>query len=298
MKLGTLFHGFGGFDIGAKIAGLSPAWGIELDDRIAEVARQNGMPVFTADANAVNAVDYEDVGWIHASPPCPNFSVAKTAAAEGKSDIALARSITRFLSVHEPKVFTLGNVTPYRHSESFRIICRELTRLGYFWDVLVLCASDFGVPQTRLRIILCAKRGEMLRMIHGGSTSKLCWYRAIEDFAEDLPDVDFAKWQKKFVDHAALRAVDSFAMTGSNSRNVVGYRPLGASAFTVTASQKACTRLKLPSGRVVSAGKQVMARWQTFPDEYMLPDSNVLALRGIGNAIPPEMATRIVEQIL
>jgi site-specific DNA-cytosine methylase len=45
----SLFTGGGLFDIGAMEAGYKPIWGIEWDDKIAAVARLNGLPVMTGD---------------------------------------------------------------------------------------------------------------------------------------------------------------------------------------------------------------------------------------------------------
>lgn len=41
MKLGTLFTGIGGVDVGAKAASLDLAWGIEIDQKAAATVWKN-----------------------------------------------------------------------------------------------------------------------------------------------------------------------------------------------------------------------------------------------------------------
>lgn len=65
------------------------------------------------------------------------------------------------------------------------------------------------------------------------------------------------------------------------------------SANTVTRSLDA--RAWLSHGRVVSMTVRANARFQSIPDSYILPESNKLASRIVGNAVPPLLMQRIVE---
>ncbi len=189
----SLFTGGGLFDIGARQAGYRPIWGIELDDKIAAVARLNGLNVLTADVTIVNFADLEYPDHLHASPPCPNFSVAKAGAKETELDIALAESVCCALRTLRPNTFTLENVMAYRKSESFKRIAETLTKLGYFWDAANLNAADFGVPQTRRRLFVRASKN-LLRE-YPAPVKWVGWYEAIEDLIQTLPDSQFAPWQ-------------------------------------------------------------------------------------------------------
>ena len=48
-------------------------------------------------------------------------------------------------------------------------------------------------------------------------------------------------------------------------------------------------------GRVVAMTPRCLARFQSFPDSYELPESKTLAAKGIGNAVAPLMYQRILE---
>ncbi len=58
MKATTKFSGGGGVDLGMIAAGWEHLYGIEYDDRIAQVARNNGLNTITADILKIKPSDY------------------------------------------------------------------------------------------------------------------------------------------------------------------------------------------------------------------------------------------------
>ena len=65
---------------------------------------------------------------------------------------------------------------------------------------------------------------------------------------------------------------------------------------TVSATQmKRSIRAWLSQGRVVAMTPRCLARFQSFPDDYILPASNKLACQVIGNAVPPLLYQRVIE---
>ena len=117
--IAEIFFGGGGNGVGARAAGLHHLWGIEHDDAIAQVARDNGFYVVTADVTTVDPSQFECPEALLASLPCPNFSPAKTGATESAEDIELAKATARFIEALTPRVFMLENVWGYRRSESW-----------------------------------------------------------------------------------------------------------------------------------------------------------------------------------
>lgn len=193
----SLFTGGGLFDIGAQQAGYTHIWGVEKDDKIASVARLNGFHVITADIldftlERIKKIKRPD--HLHASPPCPNFSVAKTGGAETEQDIAIAQATARFIDILKPDTFTLENVVAYRSSQSFKIIMMTLEDNGYWTDVQNLNSADFGVPQNRNRLIVLAARNSLLRP-YPDPVKWIGWYEAIADLVDELPESQFAPWQ-------------------------------------------------------------------------------------------------------
>lgn len=364
--IGTMFSGFGGVDIGAMKAGLKPLWGIEYDAAIATVANQNlGGHVMVADVLDVDPSKLAKVGVLHASPPCPNFSVAKTNGAETELDIALANKVSEFIRVIEPRIFTLENVYGYRRSESWRIINDALYECGYWVSMEHVNAADFGVPQTRKRMIVRAVRGGWVPMLPQPERW-VGWYEAIEDLIPELPGSEFAPWQLARLPEE-LRTIllaqggydgevvnvsedePSFTITSNGNQTklravLVGsgntnkaedsegrYRLAIEPATTVatnscrnqrallipgdnasndtvlaaestmvtiqTRSPGQCTHRSYTGHQVVSMTIRCLARFQSFPDWYVLPESKTLAAKGIGNAVPPLLYQKLVSQL-
>ena len=211
MKGATLFGGGEGVGVGMRMAGIEHLWGIEYDAAISDVAKINGfnslhLDILEADPQAIVAQHgLPDI--LHASPPCPNFSNAKTDGEETEEDIALAESVCRFINHIKPHIFTLENVWGYRNSQSWHKIAVHLFDLGYSINFWHLNAANFGVPQTRKRMVVVARRdGRYIQRPTATHTKAprpmfderqpwVGWYEAIEDLIPTLPDSEFAPWQ-------------------------------------------------------------------------------------------------------
>jgi len=195
----TLFAGGGGSCLGMVQAGLVVVGAIEHDPEIAGVYRRNlGDHVTVADIRSVGT-EYGPVDVIWASPPCPNFSVAKQGAIETFDDIALGKSVARFIRELKPRYFFLENVWQYHKSESWSIIRQSLYSNKYWLDLAHVNAADFGVPQTRRRMIVRAICGEMVPMLPPAEPWR-GWLSSIDDLVDDLPLIPFAPWQLKHLE--------------------------------------------------------------------------------------------------
>lgn len=199
LTAGVLCAGFGGVEIGMIDAGVKPIWSIEVDADIAGVAQENfDHKVMIADILDIDPSTLEKVDILHVSPPCPNFSIAKQGGKEMPIDIALARKITEFVTVLKPRIFTLENVYQYRKSKSWTIILESLYANGYMVDVQHVNAADYGVPQSRKRMIVRSILGGFVPYLPA-KQSWVGWYKAIEDLIPSLPDSQFAPWQVRLI---------------------------------------------------------------------------------------------------
>lgn len=379
---GDLFSGFGGSSIGAMQAGLTPIWAIEKSSAVADVARANlGDHVIVADVLDVDPSNLPRPDVLHASPPCPSFSIANSKAAEQQADIDMALATACFICKLQPRVFTLENVPPYRHAVLFGIVVGALAEMGYFYDWDILNAADFGVPQTRRRLFLRAVHGALLPPLPPPEPW-IGWLEAIEDLLPTLPESQFAPWQLarlpdefrtmllpgggntnlasarpgrgcRLSDEPAHTVVtvtqeggamprallvDSAGYTGNDgvtvlvtreqdepANTIYGRRPMRAFLLggqfgrpadssgecrpaqnrygiepcpTVTAVNKGDWRGFIGNGRVVKMTTRCLARFQSFPDDYRLPDNQSLACYGIGNAVPPFLYRKLLEGLL
>lgn len=335
----SLFTGFDGAGIGAQATGLTLAWGIEYRADIAEVANANlGGHVLVADILECDPRRFERVDVLHASPPCPNFSVAKKDRGETEHDLALAQKVADFVKTLLPTVFTLENVIAYRKSQSWRLIEDALWNAGYWLQVEYVNAADFGVPQTRQRMIVRAMRRGWVPHLPAPEPWRN-WLDTIADLVDNLPDTELAPWQIKrlgempqvsslFSEGIAKgaggrdlplisRSKDEPAYTVTANHNMLSMKALlinggnprvdnnwpsvrydSQPTFTITGNQsKMPIRAYVLPGQIKAISTRCLARWQTIPDWYALPDGKRLAALGIGNAVPPLLYQRIAESL-
>jgi len=336
LTFATLFSGGEGAGVGARAAGLRHIWGIEYDDEIAQVARANGFDVLTAGVQDVNPDDFQRPDVLHASPPCLNFSSAKVGAEESDCDVVLARRVAEFVERLRPAVFTLENVYMYRKSASWEMIRETLSRCGYWMDLAHVNAADFGVAQIRKRMMVRAMYGQMVPYLPRPRPWR-GWYDAIKDLIPGLPESNFARWQMERLprtlsqtvlvsqgisrDHTGqeygitmrranepsftitansnMNGMRAFVVDGGNAGRQPTVRMDDEPIFTIDAMRptKHPRIAYIQPGRVVRMNVRALARFQSFPDDYALPDRSTLAGRVIGNAVPPLLYRRIIEQL-
>jgi DNA (cytosine-5)-methyltransferase 1 len=335
----ALFAGGGGADLGAIAAGLEPCESVEYDPAIAEVHKAN----INGKMHVANILDcdpyrFEKPDILHASPVCKQFSTANANKGEAQLDIDCARKVAEFIQVLQPKHFTLENVEAYRKSKSFHLIVEMLHKLGYFCNWQVLNAADFGVPQSRRRLILIAVKDGFIPSLPP-KEKHIGWYEAIADCVHDLPDSKLADWQLKALpdeisDHLFLSqqynnfeagrnvyAVDrkspSFTLTSTNSAHplkAILIENTGARSdreLQTRAADEPCWTLRamgqdghyhranaLLNARIVALDIACLARLQSFPDNYQWSGKKSLDGKIIGNSVPPLMYQKILQAII
>lgn len=158
----TLLSGGGGVE--ARLLDLIDfRYAVEIDPAIAAVYAANiGPHVQVADVCHVDYSTWQQLDYLHASPVCKEYSAAKVVGTETSADMDVAAAIVRCMEATTPRVFTLENVSAYQDGSAYRLICSYLNHNGYMWHAEVLNAADFGVPQTRRRLILRAVRDSLL----------------------------------------------------------------------------------------------------------------------------------------
>lgn len=266
----SLFTGGGLWDVGAMMAGLTPVWGVEIRPDIAAVAERNipGLRVIVSDVAAVDYSALPKVDHLHASPSCKNASGANSEGEESPEDLAAAEAICRALREVGPATFTLENVWAYRNFEAFKLVVGQLTCLGYFVDWWHLNAADYGVAQTRKRLILIARLDRQPRKpvpTHSKTPDPfgiykpwVGWLEAIADLVDTLPDSEFAPWQISRLPaelKSMLLAQGGYLLSSQTSSDHKGNeyglvrRPIEEPAFTITAnSNQAGVRALLING--------------------------------------------------
>lgn len=297
----SLFTGGGLADIGALNAGFDLCWGVEIDPEIASVATYNlkhSRKVFSSSIVGFNWSNVERPDHLHLSPPCQDFSAAKTKAFPIRNDNdTLADNCIAALKVLQPKTITLENVEAYKKSASFSRIVQHLFADNYWVDWSVVNSADFGVPQTRRRLILRAARNSFIPALPI-PIDWAGWWDSVKDLNPDtFPESRFAQWQ---IDR--LPANPETIIVHSNDMRSMPVRKSNEPVFTVMAgSSKRYATSTLPRiyieqcQKVVRATPRCLARWQTVPDWYVLPSKRGLSVYLIGNGVPCLLMQRVLE---
>lgn len=169
---------------------------VEYNKDIADHYRKaHGDHVINDDVQNVDFSQWEGADYLHASPVCKNFSAAKAQKGEVELDIKTAEATARAIEEIGPKVVTVENVPAYMDSDAMKVITDTLSEQGYTYDVKVYDSADYGVPQSRKRIILRAVKDAKLPP-GPVKEKRVGWWDAVKDLEMADDKSGLAAWQK------------------------------------------------------------------------------------------------------
>lgn len=155
-----IFCGAGGASLGLHRAGFGVV-GYDYWRPAVDTHNANGITAHQHDLSDPSLDDRIapcDLLW--ASPPCQPFSAAGDGDGEDDERDGFPWTL-RIIGRLRPKVVIIENVkglTFDKHADYFGSVLLALSGLGYEWDWKVLNAADYGVPQTRERCFIIARR--------------------------------------------------------------------------------------------------------------------------------------------
>ncbi len=171
-KVIDLFCGAGGLSLGFKMAGYDIVGGVEWDKAAMETHKKNfktnyeycGDIKLITDEEIKNRFSNVDV--IIGGPPCQGFSALNRHNKDLENDPrnVLFMEFIRFVKIISPKAILIENVRQILTSKdgyAKNTICKLLDDLGYNVVYKVLNASEFGVPQKRMRAVFVGVKKEL-----------------------------------------------------------------------------------------------------------------------------------------
>ena len=159
MKVGSLFSGIGGLELGLEWAGMETAWQVERDPYACRVLAKHwpNVPRYH-DVRTFNAADAPRVDLVCGGFPCQPHSVAGSRRASA-DDRDLWGEFARVIREARPKWVVAENVPGLLSSEAGRFFGRvlaDLASLGFNAEWFVLPAAAVGAPHRRERIFIVA----------------------------------------------------------------------------------------------------------------------------------------------
>ena len=150
MKLGSLFSGIGGLDLGVEAAtGARTVWQVERDEWCRGILARHWPDAVRYDDVCKVGEELERVDIIAGGFPCQDVSVAgKRAGLTGGERSGLWREYARIIRVVRPRFVFVENVAGLLSME-FGHVLGDLAALGYDAEWSVFRASDVGAPSAR-----------------------------------------------------------------------------------------------------------------------------------------------------
>ncbi|MFB6216307.1 MAG: DNA cytosine methyltransferase [Candidatus Aenigmatarchaeota archaeon] len=209
-----LFCGAGGLTLGFERQGFQAVAASDYQEDTLNTYKTNFPEVATIQKDireleaeellAESGYDKEDIDAIIGGPPCKGFSMAGERDPDDPRN-SLFEEYIRIVSEIEPRVVVMENVKGILSMQDGAYvdkILKELRKLGYTVKYRVLNAADYGVPETRERVIWIGfKNGEKISFpdpTHhsktdgqkklGGDKGDLKPYRTV---GEAISDLDF-----------------------------------------------------------------------------------------------------------
>lgn len=301
MKVVSLFSGAGGLDLGFIKAGHEILWANDLyKDAVATYKKNIGNHIVCEDISLIDAEDIPDCDIVIGGFPCQGFSVANTKRHEDDERNVLYKQLIRVISSKQPKFFLAENVKgilSIGKGQVFNMILDDFRSIGYKVKYKVLNAADYGVPQTRMRVIIVGVRNDIDFEYHypeptnckNGSPDMPKWISVTEalsgipdpDTENDLPNHEYSKYKLAF-------------------NGYIGHRPLDPDlpAPTVTArgdDKGGVVILPHPSAERRMSCRE-LATIQSFPLDYEFQGNRSSVYRQIGNAVPVQLAYEVAKQ--
>lgn len=228
-KVGTvvdLFCGAGGLSHGFVQQGFKVAAGIDIDEQCRFAFEQNNKaPFLRRDVSKLKGKDV-DALFTPGQPrilvgcaPCQPFSTYNQKNEDPKWQ--LLESFGHLVREVQPDVLSMENVPrllKFRGGEIFETFVSTLKKADYHVEWSVLYAPDYGLAQTRSRLVLLASKLGKIKMPKPTHKSR---HRTVRQEIGKLPELS----------HGGIDAIDSLhrasRLSDTNARRIAAAKPGG-----------------------------------------------------------------------
>lgn len=304
-----LFSGAGGLSCGLTMAGFTPVASVEIMPEAVETYKFNFVKnkqfredVETRDIRTEEAKQalYDSIGDRHihllvGGFPCQGFSLAGNRVVTDERN-SLYLEMLKIVDYIRPEYIVMENVEGLRSMLNGKIeekIIADYKAIGYEINVTVLNSADYGVAQTRRRVIFVGNR------IGGKNYHPQPFMEGYKTLGEEI---------SRFMDMPENKAINHiFSRHTEEMKERIMAVPEGMSLYGNYSDawkkspwdKPSCTvkenhggvnlHPKLP--RVLTPRE--LAALQSFPDDFIFKGSKKWQLVQIGNAVPPLLGKAI-----
>lgn len=318
-----LFSGSGGFSLGFDWAGFKNIFSVEYDKEICKTYRFN-FPNHQLEECDISSLTEErikqlignnTVDVVIGGPPCQGFSIAGCIGRRFAEDPRnrLFTEFVRVVSIAKPKCFVMENVA--RLYTRFNGATREeikscFNKIGYRVEARVVCASEYGVPQNRNRVLFIGRRndvgGDIYFPIKSGN-KHLTVKDAIDKYpilrsgeSSDIPN------HEAMVHSIQMLSKMQYVRDGGDRNDIPEHiRPSKGDvrkyirydstkpSICITGDMRKVFHYSQNRALTV----RELAAIQTYPDNFIFLGSKILQQQMVGNSVPPVLAQAIAEAV-
>jgi DNA (cytosine-5)-methyltransferase 1 len=217
----------------------------------------NAKEVFAGDITKIPAEDIPEHDVLCAGFPCQPFSQAGHKKGFEDTRGTLFFNIAEIIEVKKPKAVFLENVRGLlKHDEgrTFNVIKQVIEELDYSFHFKIIRASDFNLPQHRPRLYI------------------ICFRKDIDDSSFEFPHpIPLVMTMKDVFDGSDVNREIGFTLrVGGKASGVTDRR--NWDGYIVDGKER---RIKSKEGK----------RMQGFPDDFVFPVSESIAMKQLGNSV-------------
>lgn len=304
MKVGSLFAGIGGIELGFEKAGFESAWGIEIDSKACQTYKANHKHIIiNADISKVDLSTLSHIDILTAGFPCQAFSVAGYQKGFEDERGNVFFEILRYLRHFKPKIIFLENVKNllnHDRGSTFKRIKKELENLGYKIKFEVLNTCEYGnIPQNRERIYIVGFL-DMTMYENFTFPPKIKLTKKVQDLVKNSAPSEFYYTKTKYYDELKREMKNKNTLyqwrrhyVRENKSNLCPTLTanMGTGGHNVP--------LVLDSKDIRKLTPRECARFQGFDDKFILPKelSNATLYKQIGNSVSVSVIESIAKEI-
>jgi DNA (cytosine-5)-methyltransferase 1 len=336
LQVFDFFSGCGGTSVGFEQAGLNICFALDNDPDAIQTFRENfpGAITLCRDIREVPVETLSPIIGKRGNPllfcgcaPCQPFSKQNKFQGSRDSRKDLLSEFSRFVDHWLPECVIIENVPGFQHikkSGPLQLFVGMLARNRYQWSMGVLAASHFGVPQRRKRFVLVASlvgEPELPVPSHGAKSG--VELSTVRDWISGLPPILAGEVHPMDPDHQAaelsplnLARIKATPEGGGRlnwpkelwldcHKTYSGHTDVyGRLSWDKQASGLTTRCISFSNGRFGhpeqdrAISLREAACLQTFPREYRFHGYLQSRARQVGNAVPPNMARALADQVL
>jgi|WetSurMetagenome_2_1015567.scaffolds.fasta_scaffold00049_41 DNA (cytosine-5)-methyltransferase 1 len=294
LKVGSLFTGIGGFDLGFEQAGMEVAWQCDNDPHCQQILFNNfninSEKGIYNDVRNVSKLTAGEIDVLCGGFPCQDISQAGHGQGLFGSRSGLWHEFSRIIGEIRPSWVVIENVPrllSIHNGHDFKLVIQPLQEFGYCVSWRLLDSQFFGVPQRRKRIFIVGSLGN----------ARSCEVLFEQEMCGGNPAESKDKGQAP--------TPDTGAITYENN-SMIRYWDGGQISDTLdvamlTKGQMMPEKRRMPV--VVAGGVRRLTpveceRLQGFPDGWTAGVSDTQRYKQLGNAVTVNVAKWIGERIV